>query len=110
MHVKNFVQGSKTILEETCDPKQIFEVEECLTIDATSLDIPIEVKFWPIPNDWEMQGGEDVNREPPIDVNNSKSFYYRQKYDHSTARFEDSQLLTIDFLKKVGDVKLPEAI
>ena len=100
-HVKNFVQGSKTILEETCDSKQIFEVEACLTIDTTSLDFPIEVKFWPIPKDWEMNGGKDVTDEPPIDVKSSKSFYYRQKYDHSTARFEDAQELTIDFLKKI---------
>ena len=112
-HVKNFVKGSETVLEETCDAKQLFEVDTCSkeykacsTISTTSLDSPVDVKFWPIPEDWAMEGGKGISHDPPIDSKNPKSFYYRQKYTHKTARFEDAHPLKIDFLKKNTEIRL----
>ena len=73
--------------------RQFFEaipldVELCSHKDFISLKGKANVKYWPFEKDWHNQGGKDDVVQPPIDLADTKAFYYRFKYNGDFGRFE----------------------
>jgi DNA (cytosine-5)-methyltransferase 1 len=87
-HLKNFIKGSKTLLGETADPHELFEIRECDNVELSSIHGLAIVKFWPLPQNWGNLGATKESLEvPPIDLDNLKEFYYRYKYQDDCARY-----------------------
>jgi DNA (cytosine-5)-methyltransferase 1 len=94
-HLKNFIKGSKTLLGETADPHELFEIHECEDVELSSINSLAIVKFWPLPQNWGNLGATKESLEvPPFDIDNFKEFYYRYRYQEECARYEHASLVS----------------
>ena len=44
-HLKMYLKGKKTVLEETSDPHELFEVRECRNVGLSDIEVSLLVKF-----------------------------------------------------------------
>lgn len=87
-HILWFMHGSETVLGDFSDPRELFLTESCDEVTLSAVANVCDVKHFPVPENWSMQGGCPYPN-PPIDKNNGRAFYFRQLYDPIHARFCD---------------------
>ena len=88
-HFQEFVLGKDTVLGETSDPRELFEIYKCSDIPLSAISGKADVHYWPVPDNWKWIGGtKDSLEVPPVDANSPNSFFYRLRYNDNWVRFE----------------------
>ena len=90
-HLQEYILGTNTVLSETSDKREIFELISCYNSQLERISGLTCVTYWPIPEDWALIGGtEEANAKPPQHPVKVKSYFYRMSYCPETARFESA--------------------
>ena len=96
-HLKVFIPASESILDETADPKEILDREECSNIQLRSIEDKVKVKFWHFSPDFHQIGGTEKALDHP-DLQPDE-LYYRFAYAADIGRFSHAKELkkSLDF-------------
>nr|XP_022900238.1 DNA (cytosine-5)-methyltransferase PliMCI-like [Onthophagus taurus] len=86
-HAHIFTRGVKTVLGETSDPRELFDVDMCENLPLGSIvrKAFVERRFPPV--NWFELGG--IERLPPILEDDGQNYFYSKRYDATCGRFED---------------------
>ena len=87
-HVQKFCRGSDTILGETSDPKELFALNSCETIQLFEVEDKATVAYWRGPANFKDLGNTDLSIVTPSAELGANQFWYRMSYESSCARFE----------------------
>uniref|UniRef100_A0A1B6C2M8 DNA (cytosine-5)-methyltransferase n=1 Tax=Clastoptera arizonana TaxID=38151 RepID=A0A1B6C2M8_9HEMI len=89
-HAEWFCRGTDTVLGETADPQEIFEMDECEDSLLTTISDKAKVVRVNMASNWaKLGGGKNYDFTESIDRNDKKAFFYQKRYDSTHGRFED---------------------
>ena len=101
-HVQWFERGTNTLLGETADEREVFQLAHCDDAQLANFVDKATVTYWPLPKNWHDLGNCDGSiAEPPIRKEDPNEFWYRMKYNEEWTRFEHGTALSKkDVLKR----------